>query len=182
MPLKERYRNSVFVFDKPILIVANRYNSEWDGPPISYFSIELLDFIFSQLKPYYTIIYNRPQAHITQDNSEVYDLEEFDWMSREHPEVILMQDLYQENRGKANNFNHHQLMVYSNADRFISIHGGTSAFASYFGGTNLILSKKGPEHYFGCFEKIYPKFSGATILHAKTDDEVKQYVRTHYLK
>ncbi len=111
----------------------------------------------------------------------MYDLDEFDWMAREYPEVLSMQDLFLENRAKANNFNHHQLLVYANADKFISIHGGTAMLASYFGGTNIILSKKGPEHHFGCFTKFYPQFSGTTILHAKTDEEVKQYVQTHYL-
>ena len=182
VPLKSHYRNSFYVFDKPSVIIANRYNSEWDGPPVSFFDLDLLDFLFSRLKKNHTVIYNRPRpGNITMDNSDVYDLDEFDWMSREHPEVLLAEDLYRENRAGASNFNHHQLLLYANADKFISIHGGTSMLASYFGGTNIILSKKGPEHYFGCFEKFYPQLSGATILHAKTDEEVKQYVTAHYL-
>src|SRR6187402_3461079 len=36
VPLKETYRNDIYVFDKPILIIANRYNSEWGGPPLSF--------------------------------------------------------------------------------------------------------------------------------------------------
>ncbi len=182
VPLKEHFRNPVYVFEKPTLVLANRYNMEWDGPPISFFSVEMLDFMISRLKPHFTIVYNRPRPqNITMDNSDIYDMDEFAWLEKEHPEVVLMEDLFKENRGKANNFNHLQLMVYANADRFISIHGGTATLASYFGGINLILSKQGPEHYFRCFEKLYPKFSGARILHAKTDDEVREYVLRHYL-
>lgn len=182
VPLKEHYQNPVYVYDKPIVVIANRYNSEWGGPPISYFSLELLAFLFSNLKKHYTVIYNRPRPqNITMDNSDIYDLDEFDWIASEHPEVFLMEDLFEENRAQARNFNHFQLQLYANADKFISIHGGTATLASYFGGTNLILSKQGPEHHFQCFKKLYPKFSGATILHARTDDEVEQYVKSQYL-
>ncbi len=182
VPLKAQYKNDIYVYDKPILILANRYNMEWDGPPISYYSIELIDYILSQLKDKYTVIYNRPRPqNITMDNSDIYDLNEFDWLQKEHPEVILMEDLFVENKAGANNFNHLQMMVYANALHFISIHGGTAALASYFGGVNLVLSKKGPEHHFKCFQKLYPKFSGAKVLHATTDAEVKEFIKTYYM-
>ncbi|WP_276088388.1 hypothetical protein [Pedobacter sp. JY14-1] len=181
VPLKEVYANNIYVYDKPALMIANRYNMEWDGPPISFYSIEALDFIISRLRDKYTIIYNRPRPqNITMDNSDIYDMDEFEWLKKTYPEVILMEDLFRENAAKARNFNHLQLMVYANADKFISIHGGTATLASYFGGTNLILSKRGPEHHFKCYSKLYPKFSGATILHAKTDAQVREYVEQYF--
>jgi len=182
VPLKETYQNNVYVYEKPILIIANRYNMEWDGPPVSYYSIEMLTYMLDQLKDKFTIIYNRPRPqNITMDNSDIYDMDEFEWLAKEYPQVILMEDLWAKNEAGARNFNHLQLMVYANATHFISIHGGTATLASYFGGTNLILSKKGPEHHFKCFEKLYPKFSNAKILHAKTDQEVKSYIEKHYI-
>jgi len=181
-PLKEQYKNDVYLYEKPLLVIANRFNMEWDGPPVSFYDIPTLDFIISSLKNDYTIIYNRPRPeHITPDNSTTYSLHEFDWLRTVHPEVVLMDDLFKENKGAARNFNHLQLMVYANADRFISVHGGTAALASYFGGINLILSKKGPEHHFDCFNKIYPRISGATILHAKTEDQVKKYIKKYFI-
>jgi len=181
VPLKAQYKNDAYVYEKPILIIANRYNMEWDGPPVSFYSVELLAYMLDRLKDKYTIIYNRPRPqNITMDNSDIYDMDEFGWLQKEYPEVILMEDLFTENKAGARNFNHLQMMVYANASKFISIHGGTAALASYFEGTNLVLSKKGPEHHFKCFEKLYPKFSGATILHAKTDEEVKHYIGTHF--
>lgn len=180
-PLKETYKNDIYVYDKPILIIANRYNSEWDGPPISFFDIPTLDFMFSQLQSKYTIIYNRPRPqHITMDNSDIHDLNEFDWLKKTYPGVILLEDLYKENKAEAKNYNHMQLMVYANANHFISIHGGTASLASYFGGINLIYSKKGPEHYFGCFHKLFPRLSGAKILHAKEEAELKNFIREYF--
>jgi len=181
VPLKEQYRNEVYIFEKPILVLANRFNMEWGGPPISYFDIPTLDYIISNLKGEYTIVYNRPRPeNITEDNSETYDLDEFDWLKDTHPEVLLMQEMYEENKGKANNFNHLQLMVYANASHFVSIHGGTSVLASYFGGINLILSKQGPEHHFRCYDTLYPKLSGAKILHAKSSQQVMNYISQHF--
>lgn len=181
VPLKAQYGNNVYKYDKPLLIIANRYNMEWDGPPISYYSITQLELMFSYLKDDYTIVYNRPRPeNITGDNSDIYDLGEFDWIKMNFPEVILMEDLFVENKAKANNFNHLQMMVYANANHFISVHGGTATLASYFGGVNLIFSKKGPEHFFNCYRDLYPKLSGAKIIHAKTDEEVIKYLRANF--
>jgi len=181
VPLKQHFQNDIYVYDKPILIIANRYNMEWDGPPISYYDIPTLQFIISTLKEKYTIIYNRPRPeNITTDNSDTYDLNEFEWLETDHPEVILMENLYKLNAGKANNFNHLQLMVYANASRFISVHGGTATLASYFGGINLIMSKQGPEHHFNCYATLYPKFSGAKVLHAKTNADVGELISKYF--
>lgn len=182
VPLKEVYRNNIYIFEKPIVIIANRYNMEWDGPPISYFSIDILDFMISNLSKKYTIVYNRPQPkNIVNDNSEVYDLNEFDWLQQKYPEVVIMENLYNEHKSSMKNFNHFQLCIYANCNNFISVHGGTSTLASYFGGTNIIYSEEGGEHYFKCFEKLYPKFSGAKIHHAKNEDELKNLVIANYL-
>jgi hypothetical protein len=181
VPLKEKYKNEVYRFDKPLLIIANRYNMEWNEAPVSYFDIPVLDSMISKLKSKYSIVYNRPRPqNIISDDSEIYDLNEYDWLRKEHPEVILMDDLMTENKANARNFNHLQLMVYANADHFISIHGGTATLASYFGGINLILSKKGPEHHFNCYQTLYPKLSGAKIIHAKTDEELDMYIERYF--
>jgi hypothetical protein len=181
VPLKAMYANNIYVYNKPILIIANRYNMEWDGPPISFYSKEMLSYIIVEFLDKYTIIYNRPRpVNITMDNSDIYDLDEYDWLKSSYPEVILMEDLFEQNSGNAKNFNHLQLMVYSNAERFISIHGGTATLASYFGGLNLIYSKKGPEHHFKCYQNLYPKFSGSKILHAKNEAEVKSLLLQNF--
>jgi len=181
VPLKEMYSNDIYVYDKPTLIVANRYNMEWDGPPVSFLSVPYLKNVFDRYKDKYQIIYNRPRpANITNDNSDIYDLNEYDWIEENYPEIILMENLYKENKAACRNFNHLQLMVYANANHFLSTHGGTGALASYFGGVNILLSKKGGEHHFGCFHKLYPKLSGALVLHAKTENEIDHFMDTHF--
>ncbi|WP_231590747.1 hypothetical protein [Hymenobacter terrenus] len=181
VPLKSYYKNDLFVFDKPILVIANKYNTEWGGAPVNFFSIDTLDKIINLVKGRYKILYNRPGAgNIVTDNSEVLNLNEHAWLKKEHPDVILMDDLYRDNEASVNNFNHFQLLVYASCDRYISVHGGTAALASYFGGKNIILSKKGIEHPMNEFATIFPQLSGATILHAKTENDIFEYIAEHY--
>lgn len=183
VPFKSQYKNDRFVFDKPLLVIANKYNIEWDKPPVNFLDIPALDRIVSTYKSKYQIIYNRPlSGQIVLDNSEILDLNEHAWLRENHPEVVLMHDLYEQHQGAVNNFNHLQLLVYANSDRFISMHGGTATLASYFGGINIILSHPGGgmEHHFNEYATIFPTLSGAKILHAKKTDDVFTFLEKHY--
>ena len=183
VPLKKHYKNDVFVFDKPLLIIANKYNIEWDKPPDNFLDIPALDRIVSKYKSKYQIIYNRPlSGQIVLDNSEIMDLNEHAWLREKHPDVLLMHDLYEQHQDQVASFNHLQLLVYANAERFISMHGGTATLASYFGGINIVLSHPGGgmEHDFNEYATIFPALSGATILHAKNTADVFSYLENHY--
>ncbi|WP_234733476.1 hypothetical protein [Tellurirhabdus bombi] len=185
VPLKEFYKNSTFLYDKPTLVIANKYNIEWDNPPINYLDIPTLGTIIETYKNKYQIIYNRPlSTQIVGDNSETLDLHEHAWLRENHPEVLLMDDLFTQHRASVNSFNHLQLMVYANCNHFISMHGGTAALASYFEGVNTILSnpnaKGGMEYHLNEYQTIFPALSGAKILHAKNRDEVLTYLTENY--
>ncbi|WP_256006476.1 hypothetical protein [Pedobacter deserti] len=181
VPFKSYYKNEVFKFPKPILVIANKYNIEWDQAPINFFNIQMLKWIIENFSHKYQIIYNRPlSAQIVTDNSDTLDLHEHSWLRDNHPEVILMNDLQEVHKSDIDNFNHLQLMVYANCDHFISAHGGTAAFASYFGGKNIILSKRGIEHELREFDSILPALSGCQILHARSDDDVQKLLQQYY--
>ena len=179
VPLKEYYENDLFVFEKPLLVIANKYNIEWQGNPINFFSIDLLNALFSEYKSKYQIVYNRPlPTYIVGDESEILNLGEYEMIKANHPEVILLNDLHEKYKDLYT-FNELQLRVYANASKFISVHGGTAALASYFGGTNIIFSKRGLEHIFNEFELIFPKLSGANILHAKHEEDLLRFATSH---
>lgn len=154
-PYKEYYKNDVFRYKKPTLVVANKYNSEWDGPPVNYLDLDMLRYIFETLSRHYQIIYNRYTT--ADDNSRVYELGDFELIRREFPDVLTIQDLV--NRHPYD-WNTTQLMVYSNCDRFISVQGGASVLASYFGGINLIYAVRGFELVSNEINNIYPLLSG----------------------
>ncbi|GAB3820347.1 hypothetical protein GCM10028895_20280 [Pontibacter rugosus] len=181
VPLKEQYRNSHFVFGKPLLIIANKYNTEWKQAPVNFFSISMLDKVLARFGEKYQIVYNRPGPDcIVMDNSEILELQEAAFIRKYYPDVILAEDLYQANEGLVNNYNHFQLMLYANCDRFLSVHGGTATLASYFGGKNIILSKQGYEHRYNEFHTVFSALSGAEIYHAKNDAEVHELLDQHY--
>ena len=181
IPFREHYSNTIFRYSKPTLVIANKYNVEWEKAPLNFLDIPTLDSIISRYKEKYQIIYNRPlPSQIVEDNSAILDLKEHQWLREAHPEVILMDDLYRQYQNMVNNFNHLQLMVYANCSHYISMHGGTGALASCFGGVNIILSKRGIEHELKEFDTIVPMLSGAKILHAKTETEILEYLSENY--
>lgn len=182
VPYKKHFQNNVFVYDKPLLIISNKFNIEWDNAPLNFLSIEDLDKIIKRYNHKYQIIYNRPlPTQIVSDNSETLDLNEHSWLRENHPEVLLVDDLYQEHTSIVNNFNHLQLMIYANCDRFISMHGGTAALASCFGGVNVILSKGNPkEVHLNEFSTIFPALSGARILHARSNEALFNHLEKAY--
>jgi hypothetical protein len=159
-PYKKIYQNSEFIYKKPILIIANKYNSEWGQEPVNYFDLDMLRYFFEEFGNDYQIIYNR--YLIESDDSSVHNLGDYEMIRHEFPEVISMIDLH---KNTAYSYNELQLKVYANCDRFISIQGGASILASYFGGLNCIYAKHGFELISGEFDSVYPLLSGAQINH-----------------
>lgn len=179
VPIKSHYLSRKISFKKPTLIISNKYNTEWDGPPINFLSIEILDNLFMMLKTKYQVIYNRPgMKFITRDNSEIMDLDEPRILSK-HSEVILLSSMFEKSREKS--FNEFQLRVYAGCEHFISVQGGNSVLASYFGGTNLIYALKGLEIEMNEYRTIFPKLSGAKIVHCMNRDSLIQSVQQYYL-
>lgn len=83
VPYKDFYSNDTFKYGKPTLVIANKYNIEWDQPPVNFFDITTLDAIITQQKHKYQIVYNRPlSGQIVLDNSEILDLNEHDWIRK----------------------------------------------------------------------------------------------------
>lgn len=183
VPYKAYFKNTIFTYDKPLIVIANRFNTEWNQEPISYLDLSVLHQLFLILKKRYQILYNRPTAdRIVNDNSEVQDLGDYSWIKENHPDVEVVNDIYDKHVNKVNNYNHLQLMIYANCSRFISVHGGTATLASCFGGDNIIFSKKGHEHYLKEFENIFPHLSNANIHHVKDYEELMKKVTGVFLK
>lgn len=177
VPLKQYYKNDLFSFPKPLLIIANKYNLEWNQKPINFLSIKDVQFIYHQLQEKYTIIYNRPEgSSIVHDNSEIQKFEDKEYIRQNLPKIVLMEDLFAKYNKAVNNFNHLQLLVYANSEKFISVHGGASVLASYFEGVNIIYSCKGMELFFNEFERFYPRLSGAIIKHAKSKEQLRKNI------
>lgn len=180
-PYKSIYKNKYFVYDKPLLIIHNKYNQEWGGPPVNFIDINTLDKIFNLLIKKYTIIYLRPKSkNIVSDNSKIYDLNEKNVLDSYG--VINGNELYKDTKEKynINNFNHFQLLIHANCNKFISIQGGNCVLASYFGGTNIIYAKNGMELKCDSYNGHYKKYSNCNILYSRNYQDFIQLIKKNF--
>jgi hypothetical protein len=181
-PYKSVFTNSLYSFDKPLLIIHNKYTYEWNNPPINFIDIATLDKIFEYCNNKYKIVYINPSASIiVTDHSHVLQLEGETAVLNKYA-ITLGSELYSQTKDiyKINNFNHFQLLLHSNCERFISVQGGNSVLASYFGGTNIIYAKRGAELECNSYNTHYKKYSGCNIFHASTYDTFLNHIYLRY--
>jgi hypothetical protein len=176
-PYKEKFGNKRFVWEKPLLVISNKFNSEWDQAPINFIDIPELERIILLLKDKYQIIYCRAlPGDIPWDFNASRSFRDFDLIVR-HPEVLTIQQLHADNPDLS--FNELQLSVYANCERFISVQGGNSVLASYFGGINIIFAVKSSELVCGDFNH-FPLYAGTRIVPCRNKRDLMSSIRTIY--
>jgi len=164
-PYKQIFKNEIFNFDKPILVISNKHTTEWNGPPINFIDIETLIILLKKLYNKYEIFYNNPTSYITKDNSAIIPLNEISILKNEFPNIHIMQEEFNKVKDKTNsNFNTYQLMVYASCNNFISVQGGGAVFCSYFGGKNLIFAKQGDELKVNSYKNWFSELSNCCIF------------------
>jgi hypothetical protein len=181
-PYKQHFKNSKFIYDKPIIIIQNKYNKEWNDMPVNFFSVNTLDTMFSLLKDKFQIIYIRPSNTILNMNKYLFSddhnticeqLKDFELIKSKYKNnVVLFDDLLvKENTS----YNHLKLELFASCDNYISVQGGCAYFASFFFKNMLILHKKGSEiragEYSGWFMDTYP-VANKNLQVAKTDSQL----------
>lgn len=176
-PYAAYYKNDFFRFEKPIYIVSNKYQTEWDGGPVNYIDLDTLDKIFKLLTPNYTVIYNRPRpSNIVEDHSTLLDFGDFELIDKKYKEnVRLIQDL--QNMAPELSFNELQLYIYANCVNFISVQGGNSVLCSYFGGKNIVYAVRGMEVKWSVYETYFPLFSCTNIVHVKNNSDLIESIK-----
>ncbi len=184
VPLKEMYRSALaFGFDKPLVIISNKFNNEWNKGPINYLTTELLGQMAARLTPHFTVIYNRPGSDmIVVDHNDTQSFDDKAYLKTNYPSVHLAEDLFQKHQSEVTSFNHFQLALYAQCERFISVQGGNSVLASYFGGTNLVFQRAGQEIFFNELSTIYPRLAGTRCLGFSTYESLLEAIDLHYLE
>lgn len=180
-PYKNIYKNNYFLYNKPLLIIHNKFNKEWKKPPINFIDKNTLIEIFKFCSNKYTIVYIRPKSNnIIMDNSDIYNLDETDILSLYN--VIDGNELYEKYKEEynINNFNHFQLLIHSNCNHFISVQGGNSVLASYFEGTNIIFAKSGSELKCDSYNGHYKKYSNCNVLHANNYTDFVNLIKSKF--
>lgn len=184
VPLRLHFSQSgVLNTDKPILIISNKFNTEWGREPVNFLCLDTLAELCGLLVDKYTVVYNRPRSsRIVDDNSSVLDLGDYEYLAGNQHDVVLAERLYEDTKENFTSFNHFQFCLYAQCSRFISVQGGNSVLASYFGGTNVTLYKKGAELTFNETESFYPRLSDAQVIRCSSDDELLVTIRRVFLE
>ena len=144
---KNHYKNDKFKFEKPFIVVANRYNWEHGGPPIGHFNIKCLYEIFNYLTDSgYMVIYKRPKnTEFPIDQNEMNTLRngeelkaevdgigtmtDFD-LTEQYDDVCLFDDFLKDYPQYT--YNELQLNLFANAKGFIGMSGGSTLLLSLF--------------------------------------------------
>jgi len=137
-PLKSHYANKI-KFDKPTVVVQNKFSLEWLSGPYNYFSIEFLEKLFFNLQDKYDIIYIRPiggEEKYYKDENEILEFKDYEMIQDKFPNVYTM-DSFKDKYPNCS-YNILQLMLEATSDKHIAISGGNACVASYFGGDVII--------------------------------------------
>ena len=180
-PYRDHYKNDLFKFKKPTLIIYNRYNNEWPGnpelnKPINFFSIKFLRELFDKFQDKYQIVYfNIDKSDELQDNAPSINLGDWELLS-DYPKIL---NIYELMSIYELDYNTCQLMIMANCELFVTMNGGGSILASYFGGKNIIYTNKK-----NIGDRIYPRenqtgdfgyyhlFGGSEIVNVHTYKEI----------
>lgn len=144
-----QYVNHVdFGFGLPLLLVFNKYNSEWGGPPVNYLSKEFLMQLAKWATGRMQVVYFRPTAKIIADDSEVFNLGEKSELTELG--VIMAESLHDDYSHLS--FNEFQLCLLSQSKLRITVQGGAAYLNALFPGQLALLHRKGAEKEAGTYE------------------------------
>lgn len=182
---KEHFANDRFKFDKEIVIICNRHNTEWTSKPINFFSLDTLSKLFELLQDKYQVIYINIEGR-----KELYDNAPPEYLGDKelvlkYPKVIDIHELHFNNSDLS--FNTLQLMLFANCEKYITMNGGHAILASYFGGENFIMSKYGnPQakeisEAVNSFYRWYHEFGGQRCVHVPNEDILLERVKDSWI-
>lgn len=175
-PYAEKYKREGVPNLSNYVIISNRFNLEHGQVPIGYFDIESLYTMFNLLtEKGYNIIYKRPRnTEFATDPNELQNqnitanvegqgvITDYD-LTKYFQNVYLFDDIVEEVGGT---YNEAQLAIYSSAEGFISMGGGSSILCSYFDKPVIIYVNTSKDIRPGYFEgeSYFNKLSKAKVV------------------
>lgn len=192
-PYKDYYSNNNLDLPQNFIVISNRYNLEHGQSPIGFFDIECLyNMITSLTEKGYSVIYKRPSntefatdpnelinTNITANVKGVGIITDYD-LVRQLDNAYLLDDIIKNNIGS---YNEIQLKIFSRANGFISMGGGSSTLCSCFKVPVVIYVNTSGDIRPGYFEgeSYFKKLSNADIypIIDKKDDIIARGYRDY---
>jgi hypothetical protein len=165
-------------FDKPLFIIFNKFTPESHlNGTINFIPIPILREILKYLVPKYHVVYNRLERKelLEGADSKNNSFRDKEIIRQEFPrDVVILDDLVNDLDPEGTN-----LMIFSLGalcKHFISVQGGNSLVASFFGGKNIILAKKGKELRHGDFG-YYFRYANTTVTVVRNENDLLAKVK-----
>lgn len=182
-PYRAIYHTPALRWSKELCIVCNKYTPEPSvrfHRAINYLPVPVILELLALLTLRYQVVYVRPREEdIVGDHQAIRDLGDLEAIRDRFPEVLTIQQLH---AGYPEfSFNELQLRAFASCERFISVLGGSSFLASYFGGTNIVYAREGWEVSCDAYGRWFQLFSGAKVLRAATYRQLRELVRREFL-
>jgi hypothetical protein len=173
-PYKSVYADERFRWPRETCIVCNKYSDEqylWYRGPANFIDTETLLTLIGRLRTRFQVIYVRPRAaDIVNDHQRIHDSDDIEAVTHAYPDVRTIQQLQEEHPELG--YNELQLRLFAGCERFVSVLGGSSYLASYFGGRNIVLARRGWEVACGAYHRWFHRFSGARVTAVPTGREL----------
>lgn len=151
------YGGSKIHTDLPIMVIQNKYNEEWGGPPVNYIDVPTLDAVVTKRKNSYKIIYIRSndlrfKGYSNDANEEsAYTFGDKEMLREKHPEVIMFEDMLKEFEPMGHTFNTLKCILHANAACTLSTIGGFNYFDAYWPSKHIIYKVDTPPVYTRSF-------------------------------
>ena len=177
---KDFYRRNDLVegLDKPVFVIFNKYTEEWGKKPVNFIPIPELHQILNYLSPKYHVVYIRLERKELDDDSQSCKYGDKTMIRDNFPKsVVILDDLTKDLSPDEVNLMIFSLCSMSNS--FVSVQGGNSVIASFFGGRNIIMAKTGQELGAGDYT-YYHRFSNATIEVAHDEHSLLNLIKLRY--
>jgi hypothetical protein len=182
-PYKSVYDDGRFGWSREPCIVCNKFSDEqylWHRAPTNFIATDTLLEAIRRLNARYQVIYVRPRAaDIVNDHQRIHEQGDIEAVKRAFPEVRTIQELHADHLDLS--FNELQLRLFASCERFVSVLGGSSYLASYFGGTNVVYARRGWEVACGAYDRWFDRFSGARVVAAASPRELLQTIDRVFL-
>lgn len=162
-------------FYKPLLLISNKFQTEWNGPPKNFLCMDTLLYIFNTLSEKYDIIYNRPGSDkIVEDHSDMHEFDDVSLLGQ----FDNVYDINMLHEIENIDFNLLQMILLARSEHKISVQGGNAVLCSLTGGTNVIYAIKGHELSCNSYNNWYDRFSDCKITHVDTYPKLINYCDT----
>ena len=181
-PYKSIYGNAIFRWPREMCIICNKFTSEPSTlfrQAVNFIDVPELMKVLEALTPRYQVVYVRPRPNdIVNDHQSIREFGDFAAIREHYPDVVTIQQLHAGHPEMT--FNELQMKLFANCTRFVSVLGGSSYLASYFGGTNIVYAREGWEVSCNAYANWFHLFSGARVLQAANPSELHQLVRREF--